>query len=118
MGGGGGGVGSRKTLIFITQTIRASHFPNKFCPRLKDIPFKFFSKPAQFTITAYFLTGHCFAIASFFILSDFQHQITMTQYKKEFPFPVLFPPNVPRNVLAEWLSTQSVAQFHCAGMAQ
>lgn len=42
------------------------------------------------------------------------HQITMTQYKKEFPFPILFPPVVPKNVLAEWLSVQNVPQFHCA----
>ena len=47
--------------------------------------------------------------------SVFQHQITMTQYKKEFPFPVLFPPVTPKNVLAEWLSIHSVPQFHCAG---
>ena len=33
-GGGGGGEASWKNLIFITQTIRASHFPNEFCPRL------------------------------------------------------------------------------------
>ena len=39
----------------------------------------------------------------------------MTQYKKEFPFPVLFPPVTPKNVLAEWLSIHSVPQFHCAG---
>ena len=39
----------------------------------------------------------------------------MTQYKKEFPFPILFPPVVPKNVLAEWLSVQNVPQFHCAG---
>ena len=45
----------------------------------------------------------------------FQHQITMTQYKKEFPFPVLFPPVTPKNVLAEWLSGHNVPQFHCAG---
>lgn len=42
------------------------------------------------------------------------HHITMTQYKKEFPFPMLFPPVVPKNVLAEWLSVQNVPQFHCA----
>ncbi|KAL9982323.1 hypothetical protein ACROYT_G004351 [Oculina patagonica] len=42
------------------------------------------------------------------------HHITMTQYKKEFPFPLLFPPVTPKNVLAEWLSVHSVPQFHCA----
>ena len=41
----------------------------------------------------------------------------MTQYKKEFPFPVLFPPVVLTNVLAEWLSSENVPQFHCAGMS-
>lgn len=40
----------------------------------------------------------------------------MTQYKKEFPFPVMFPPEVPKNVLAEWLGTKKVPQFHCAGI--
>jgi len=39
---------------------------------------------------------------------------TMTQYNKEFPFPVLFPPIAHVNVLAEWLSLQKVSQFHCA----
>lgn len=38
----------------------------------------------------------------------------MTEYKKEFPFPVLFPPDRPNNTLAEWLSSKSLAQFHCA----
>ncbi|KAI3414208.1 2,3-bisphosphoglycerate-independent phosphoglycerate mutase [Globodera pallida] len=39
---------------------------------------------------------------------------TMTQYKKEFPFPILFPPVTHKNVLAEWLSVKGVKQFHCA----
>ncbi|UYV61358.1 hypothetical protein LAZ67_1004547 [Cordylochernes scorpioides] len=39
---------------------------------------------------------------------------TMTQYKKEFPFTCLYPPTVPKNVLAEWISTKSLSQFHCA----
>lgn len=39
----------------------------------------------------------------------------MTRYKAEFPFPVMFPPTVPKNVLAEWLSVKKVPQFHCAG---
>jgi 2,3-bisphosphoglycerate-independent phosphoglycerate mutase len=42
----------------------------------------------------------------------------MTEYKKEFPFPVMFPPIVPKNVLAEWLGTKKIPQFHCAGMLQ
>ncbi len=43
---------------------------------------------------------------------------TMTEYKKEFPFGVLFSPEVPENTLAEWLSKKGVPQFHCAGKAQ
>ncbi|XP_028967083.1 2,3-bisphosphoglycerate-independent phosphoglycerate mutase [Galendromus occidentalis] len=39
---------------------------------------------------------------------------TMTQYKKEFNFKMLYPPVVPSNVLAEWLAKKSVKQFHCA----
>lgn len=39
---------------------------------------------------------------------------TMTQYKKEYPFEVLYPPTVPKNVLAEWLSAKGKTQFHCA----
>ncbi|VDL72814.1 unnamed protein product [Nippostrongylus brasiliensis] len=31
----------------------------------------------------------------------------MTQYKAEFPFPTLFPPNKNKNVLAEWLAAQT-----------
>jgi 2,3-bisphosphoglycerate-independent phosphoglycerate mutase len=41
---------------------------------------------------------------------------TMTEYKKEFPFPVIFPPVIPNNTLAEWLSSKGLPQFHCAGM--
>ncbi|MFH4982816.1 hypothetical protein AB6A40_009525 [Gnathostoma spinigerum] len=40
--------------------------------------------------------------------------IGMTQYKAEFPFPALFPPEHHVNVLAEWLAVQGVTQFHCA----
>lgn len=39
---------------------------------------------------------------------------TMTQYKKEFPFTNLYPPVVPVNVLAEWISKKNLPQFHCA----
>ena len=38
----------------------------------------------------------------------------MTEYKKEFPFSIIFPPTVPRNCLAEWLSVKGLKQFHCA----
>lgn len=40
---------------------------------------------------------------------------TMTEYKKEFPFPILFPKEVPSNTLAEWLAKKDLPQFHCAG---
>ena len=39
----------------------------------------------------------------------------MTEYKKEFPFPVMFAPEVPLNCTAEWLAKKQVPQFHCAG---
>jgi len=39
----------------------------------------------------------------------------MTQYKGDFPFPVLFPPGSPKNVLAEVLSNEKIKQYHCAG---
>ncbi|KAM7281589.1 2,3-bisphosphoglycerate-independent phosphoglycerate mutase [Ixodes scapularis] len=38
----------------------------------------------------------------------------MTQYKKEYPFALLYPPTVPKNVLAEWLAEKKHTQFHCA----
>ncbi|PIK37305.1 putative 2,3-bisphosphoglycerate-independent phosphoglycerate mutase-like [Apostichopus japonicus] len=40
--------------------------------------------------------------------------VTMSQYKEEFPFPVIFSPQEPFNVLAEWLSKNSIPQYHCA----
>uniref|UniRef100_A0A158PB90 phosphoglycerate mutase (2,3-diphosphoglycerate-independent) n=1 Tax=Angiostrongylus cantonensis TaxID=6313 RepID=A0A158PB90_ANGCA len=40
--------------------------------------------------------------------------VRMTQYKAEFPFPALFPPLSNKNVLAEWLATKGLTQFHCA----
>ncbi|EDV20042.1 uncharacterized protein TRIADDRAFT_32533 [Trichoplax adhaerens] len=42
------------------------------------------------------------------------HVATMTQYKKQFPFPVLFPPTPPDNVIAEWLSKKELSQMHVA----
>jgi 2,3-bisphosphoglycerate-independent phosphoglycerate mutase len=39
---------------------------------------------------------------------------TMTQYKADFPFNVIFPPQVMTNVLAEWLSKNNVRQSHQA----
>ena len=42
------------------------------------------------------------------------HLTTMTQYKTDYTFPVAFPPQHMGNVLAEWLSKQSVKQCHVA----
>jgi 2,3-bisphosphoglycerate-independent phosphoglycerate mutase len=42
------------------------------------------------------------------------HISTMTQYKLEFTFPLLFPPVSHKNVMAEWLAAQGCSQFHCA----
>lgn len=39
---------------------------------------------------------------------------TMTEYKKEFPFKSLYPPTVPKNVLAEVVSSAGWPQFHTA----
>jgi 2,3-bisphosphoglycerate-independent phosphoglycerate mutase len=39
---------------------------------------------------------------------------SMTEYKKEFPFPSLYPPTVPRNVLSEVVASAEQTQFHCA----
>jgi len=39
---------------------------------------------------------------------------TMNQYKKEFPFKMLYPPVKPTNVLAEAIAKAKVGQFHCA----
>lgn len=39
---------------------------------------------------------------------------TMNQYKKEFPFKMLYPPIKPTNVLAEAIGKAKVNQFHCA----
>ncbi|HFD38885.1 MAG TPA: 2,3-bisphosphoglycerate-independent phosphoglycerate mutase [Anaerolineae bacterium] len=40
--------------------------------------------------------------------------VTLTEYDVRFPFPVLFPPQHPRQVLAEVLSKAGLKQFHCA----
>ena len=40
--------------------------------------------------------------------------ITMTQYKSDYPFPVIFPPQSMENVLAEWLSKKQLKQAHVA----
>ena len=40
---------------------------------------------------------------------------TLTKYKEDFPFPVLFPPRSNEDTLAEWLSKQQINHLHCAG---
>jgi 2,3-bisphosphoglycerate-independent phosphoglycerate mutase len=39
---------------------------------------------------------------------------TMTQYKGDFPFDMIFPPQTMDNVLAEWLGKQNISQSHIA----
>lgn len=39
---------------------------------------------------------------------------TMTQYKADYPFPVLFPQQKMNNVLSEWLSKKGIKQMHVA----
>ena len=38
----------------------------------------------------------------------------MTQYKKEFPLPVAFPPDHPEHVLADVLAEHGLRQLHIA----
>ncbi|HEY5604724.1 MAG TPA: 2,3-bisphosphoglycerate-independent phosphoglycerate mutase [Gammaproteobacteria bacterium] len=40
--------------------------------------------------------------------------VCMTEYNAQFPFPVIFPPQQPDNVLAEVISNAGLKQFHCA----
>ncbi len=40
--------------------------------------------------------------------------LCMTSYNDEYPFPVLFPPQIPKQVLAEVISNAGLWQFHCA----
>ncbi len=40
--------------------------------------------------------------------------LCMASYDDEYPFPVLFPPEIPVNVLAEVVSDAGQQQFHCA----
>jgi 2,3-bisphosphoglycerate-independent phosphoglycerate mutase len=40
--------------------------------------------------------------------------VCMTEYDARFPFPVLFSPQAPRQVLAEVLSDAGLAQLHCS----
>uniref|UniRef100_A0A7R9SVE5 phosphoglycerate mutase (2,3-diphosphoglycerate-independent) n=1 Tax=Polyblepharides amylifera TaxID=1486889 RepID=A0A7R9SVE5_9CHLO len=38
----------------------------------------------------------------------------MTQYKAGFPFPVVYPPQVMKNGISEWVSKKGLKQYHCA----
>ncbi len=40
--------------------------------------------------------------------------LCMTSYNDAYPFPVLFPPEIPTKVLAEVISDAGLQQFHCA----
>ncbi|MDD2265483.1 2,3-bisphosphoglycerate-independent phosphoglycerate mutase [Sulfuricurvum sp.] len=42
------------------------------------------------------------------------HLATMTQYDKNFPYPVLFPKDAPKNTLAEVISRAGLRQLHTA----
>jgi len=43
-----------------------------------------------------------------------QRLICMTEYDTRYPFPVLFPPQVPEQVLAEVISAAGLKQLHCS----
>jgi 2,3-bisphosphoglycerate-independent phosphoglycerate mutase len=40
--------------------------------------------------------------------------VCMTEYDPQFPFPVLFKPQLPQQVLAQIISDAGLKQFHCA----
>ncbi len=42
------------------------------------------------------------------------HLATMTEYDKNFPYPVLFPKEAPKNTLAETIANAGLTQFHTA----
>ncbi len=43
-----------------------------------------------------------------------QHLACMTEYDATYPFPVLYPPQLPRQVLAEVISDAGLRQLHCS----
>jgi 2,3-bisphosphoglycerate-independent phosphoglycerate mutase len=43
-----------------------------------------------------------------------QRLVCMTEYDATYPFPVLFPPRIPDQVLAEVISDAGLRQLHCA----
>ena len=46
--------------------------------------------------------------------ADTRRLICMTEYDANYPFPVLFRPEIPEQVLAEVLSEAGLRQFHCS----
>ncbi|MFT6924540.1 MAG: 2,3-bisphosphoglycerate-independent phosphoglycerate mutase [Psychromonas sp.] len=40
--------------------------------------------------------------------------VCMTEYDAQFPFPILFEPQLPQQVLAQIISAAGMQQFHCA----
>ncbi|XP_071947559.1 2,3-bisphosphoglycerate-independent phosphoglycerate mutase-like isoform X2 [Antedon mediterranea] len=42
------------------------------------------------------------------------HVVCMTQYKSDFGLPVIYPPTSTVNVLAEWIASKKMTQYHCA----
>lgn len=52
------------------------------------------------------------------VLPDFPYPklyiVTMTQYKADYPFPIVSKPQAMDDVLAEWLGKQNVEQVHVA----
>jgi len=52
---------------------------------------------------------------AFEISDGYQRKVTtLTRYREDFPFAVLFEPNIPNKVLAEVISDAGKKQFHCA----
>jgi len=43
-----------------------------------------------------------------------QQMVCITEYDATYPFPVLFPPQIPEQVLAEVISDAGLRQLHCA----
>lgn len=84
--------------------------------RVKDgdvcIFFNFRPDRARQLTRAFFETGFdCFDRGPQAPRVDF---VTMTEYKKEFPLPIAFPPERPAHVLAEVLAEHGLRQLHMA----
>ena len=39
---------------------------------------------------------------------------TFTQYKGDFPFAQVYPPQIMNNGISEWVSKKGLKQYHCA----